>query len=29
MLERKYPTRIPTLERALASLGRHAEIEVN
>jgi antitoxin HicB len=29
MLDPKHPTKVPTLERALAALGRHAEIEVN
>ena len=29
MLDPKHPTKVPTLERALAALGRRAEIEVN
>ena len=28
MLDPKHPTKVPTLERALAALGRRAEIEV-
>lgn len=29
MLDPKHPTKVPTLERALAALGRHAIIEVS
>lgn len=29
MLDPKHPTKVPTLERALAALGRRAEIEVS
>lgn len=29
MLDPKHPTKVPTLERALAALGRRAEIAVN
>ena len=29
MLDPRHPTKVPTLERALAALGRRAEIEVN
>jgi len=29
MLDPKHPTKVPTLERALAALGRRVEIEVN
>lgn len=29
MLDPKYPTKVPTLERALAALGRRADIEVS